>query len=115
MIFNSTKVSVNVVANGVTIAPIDKIETERDFVQPMQRLLDRFHGKSSPFTCVSKEANRASFESQCVKIDFEVDPVTFQYRITSTYVSAVGFGASALYQDMIKLVDNIYGNKLEEF
>lgn len=114
MIFNSTKVSVNVVANGVTIAPIDKIETERDFVQPMQRLLDRFL-KCSPAKCVSKEANRATFESQNYKIDFEVDPTTFQYRITSDYVSAVGFGASELYQDMIKLVDNINGNKLVTF
>lgn len=115
MVFNSTKVSVNVVANGVSIAPIDKIETERDFVQPMQRLLDRFFGKSSPFTCVSKEANRASFESQCIKIDFEVDLTTFKYSITSNYVSAVGFGASELYQDMIKLVDDINGTKLERF
>ena len=115
MVFNSTKVSVNVVANGVTVAPIDEIETECDFVQPMQRLLDRFHGKSAPFECVSKDANRASFENQCVKIDFEVDLTTFQYSITSNYVSAVGFGARKLYQDMIKIVDNIYGNKLEEF
>lgn len=115
MIFNSTKVSVNVVANGVSIAPIDVIETERDFVQPMQRLLGRFL-KCETFKCVSsKEANRATFESHNYKIGFEVDPATSQYSITSDYVSAVGFGASELYQDMIKLVDNINGNKLETF
>lgn len=110
MVFNSTKVSVNVVANGVSIAPIDKIETERDFVQPMQRLLGRFL-KCETFKCVS-EANRATFESHNYKIGFEVDPTTFKYSITSDYVSAVGFGASELYQDMTKLVDNINGNKL---
>lgn len=114
MIFNSTKVSVNVVANGVTIAPIDEIETERDFVQPMLRLFDRFL-KSSPAKCVSKEANRATVESRNYKIDFEVDPVTFQYSLTSDKVSAVGFGASELYQDMIKLVDDINGTKLVTF
>jgi hypothetical protein len=115
MIFNSINVNVAVNGKSVSIAPIDKIETERDFVQPMQRLLDRFHGKSSPFKCVSKEVHRASFESQDVKIDFKVDLTTFQYRITSNYISAVGFGASELYQDMIKLVDDIYGNRLVRF
>jgi hypothetical protein len=116
MVFNSTR-KVNVLANGdgVKIAPIYEIETERDFVQPMQRLLDRFHGKSAPFTCVSKAANRASFDNKSVKIDFEVDLATFQYSITSDFVSAAGFGAGELYSDMIKIVLHIYGNTLTDF
>jgi hypothetical protein len=108
MVFETTR-KVAIAANGVSIAPIYEIETERDFVQPMERLLDRFHGKSAPFKCVNKEVHRASFENQCVKIDFKVDLTTFKYSIASDYVSAVGFGAEELYQDMIKLVQYIYG------